>query len=247
MNEGVFTIRHDAGSVDYPGSTLLVALDETGHEEFADPNYPVFGIGGCAVLLKHSEQFIDDPWRELKRRHFGGADVRLHAADLRRPTSDQIAGLAHFFRTYPFFRLSVVAPHTVRNTSGHPLLQLTCATVWQRICDVAYVAQPTEIVVAFEDAARLRNKIWNYLSGYELRHKGGRIVPRLFMAKKSLNLPWMEVADFVLHTAGASVRNRVLGRSGYRRDFEAVFRSVDSRLSHHIELIWLSSATAPSP
>jgi hypothetical protein len=29
---------------------LMFFVDETGHEEFADPNYPVFGLGGCALL-----------------------------------------------------------------------------------------------------------------------------------------------------------------------------------------------------
>ena len=28
---------------------LLFFIDETGHETFADKNYPVFGLGGCAI------------------------------------------------------------------------------------------------------------------------------------------------------------------------------------------------------
>jgi hypothetical protein len=27
----------------------MVFVDDTGHEEFADPNYPVFGFGGCTI------------------------------------------------------------------------------------------------------------------------------------------------------------------------------------------------------
>jgi hypothetical protein len=30
---------------------LLFFIDETGHETFADKNYPVFGLGGCAIRL----------------------------------------------------------------------------------------------------------------------------------------------------------------------------------------------------
>lgn len=30
---------------------LLFFIDETGHETFADKNYPVFGLGGCAINL----------------------------------------------------------------------------------------------------------------------------------------------------------------------------------------------------
>jgi hypothetical protein len=35
--------------------------DETGHEDFADPNYPVFGIGGCAVLAAAIDQNLRIP------------------------------------------------------------------------------------------------------------------------------------------------------------------------------------------
>jgi hypothetical protein len=29
---------------------LMFFVDETGHEEFADPEFPVYGICGCALL-----------------------------------------------------------------------------------------------------------------------------------------------------------------------------------------------------
>jgi hypothetical protein len=237
MSEESYTLLHDAGAIEYPGSTLLVAIDETGHENFADPNYPVFGIGGCAFLLKHSERIVG-PWLDLKARSFGSTDVRMHAADLRNPTKDQLDGLATFFTTYPFFRLAVMAASTIKNTSGHPLIQLVCRALWDRICNIADVAQPTAIIVSVEDSTRLGKTIWAYLSGYEIGSTSGqKIVPKLFLAKKSLNHPFMEIADFVLHPAGALVRNRVLGRSCLRRDFEIVFRNVDARLSHHMKLL----------
>jgi hypothetical protein len=31
-------------------NTLLVFIDETGNEDYSDPNNPTFGRGGCAVL-----------------------------------------------------------------------------------------------------------------------------------------------------------------------------------------------------
>jgi hypothetical protein len=68
---------------------LMFFVDETGHEEFADPKYPVFGLGGCAVLATNIERDIKRPWRDLKSRHFGGANVPLHASDLRSPTDEQ--------------------------------------------------------------------------------------------------------------------------------------------------------------
>jgi hypothetical protein len=35
---------------------LMFFAYETGHEDFADPNYRVFGIGGCAVLAAAIDQ-----------------------------------------------------------------------------------------------------------------------------------------------------------------------------------------------
>jgi hypothetical protein len=55
----------------HPGS-LMAFVDDTGHEEFADPNCPVFGFGGCAVPAFVARDVLERPWREMKERHFGG-------------------------------------------------------------------------------------------------------------------------------------------------------------------------------
>src|SRR5687767_2309976 len=59
---------------------LLVWIDEPGSETLSDPNYPVFGIGGCAITGDRYVEEIDQPWRELKTAHFGGSDKLLHAS-----------------------------------------------------------------------------------------------------------------------------------------------------------------------
>jgi hypothetical protein len=58
---------------------LLFFIDETGHETFADKNYPVFGLGGCAINSSSVAAVIAEPWRAMKAAHFGGEDVPLHA------------------------------------------------------------------------------------------------------------------------------------------------------------------------
>lgn len=54
---------------------LLFFIDETGHETFADKNYPVFGLGGCAINSSSAPAVIAEPWRAMKAVHFGGEDV----------------------------------------------------------------------------------------------------------------------------------------------------------------------------
>jgi hypothetical protein len=67
---------------------LLFFIDETGHETFADKNYPVFGLGGCAINSSSAAAVIAEPWRAMKAAHFGGEDVPLHANELRSPTTE---------------------------------------------------------------------------------------------------------------------------------------------------------------
>jgi len=68
---------------------LLFFIDETGHETFADKNYPVFGLGGCAINSSSAAAVIAEPWRAMKAAHFGGEDVPLHANELLNPTTAQ--------------------------------------------------------------------------------------------------------------------------------------------------------------
>lgn len=237
MSEEKFSIEHDAGTIDYPGTTLLVGLDETGHEEFADPNHPAFGLGGCAMLLKDYDVLIDRPWRGMKRECFGGADVQLHASDLRNPTKQQLEALEYFFTHFQFFRFAVMAGSTVKNTTNAQLMQIVCAAVWGRIAEIAKWTQPTDVVVVAEQSDRTKKEVYGYLAGYEIGNETIRIKPRVFLAKKTAGQSFMEVADFVMHPAGAHVRNRLLGKPSIRQDFSAVFHKVDHRLSGYVELL----------
>ena len=83
---------------------LLFFIDETGHETFADKNYPVFGLGGCAINSSSAAAVIAEPWRAMKAAHVGGEDVPLHANELRNPTTEQLDA----FKVFP--RATVCAP-----------------------------------------------------------------------------------------------------------------------------------------
>lgn len=241
MSLDTFTIVHDAGTVEYPGSTLLVGVDETGHELFADKRHPVFGLGGCAMLVRHYEEHLDHPWRQMKEHFFGGATTQLHAADLRSPSAEQVQALGHFFTSHPFFRFAAMAASSYANTTQAPLTQLLGHTVWEHVAEVAKWTQPTEVVVVIEDSERLRRELYGYIAGYEIGNETIRIKPRVFLAKKSAKQSFMEVADFVIQAAGAQVRNRVLSKlnllNPIRQDFAAVFHKVDRKLAHYVELL----------
>lgn len=251
MSVGTFSILHDAGSIEYSDSTLLVGIDETGHEEFADNRHPVFGLGGCAVLLRNYEEHIANPWRQMKEQFFGGAARPLHASDLRTPSPDQLDALNYFFTTQPFFRFAAMSARTVVNTTEAPVIQLLGHAIWGCIAEISKWAQPLDVVVVLEDSERLRRDLYGYIAGFEIGNEDVHIKPRVFFATKRVNQPFMEVADFVIQAAGAQVRNRVLGKLNpmrvIRKDFESIFHSVDRRLTSYTELLEAHPGEVPNP
>lgn len=56
----------DSGQqLDLQADDLVVFLDETGHEDYADRNYPLFDLGGCVTRVADYEKQVAAPWRAL--------------------------------------------------------------------------------------------------------------------------------------------------------------------------------------
>jgi len=75
---------------------LMFFCDDTGHEDFRDRSFPIFGIGGCGIMAGAIGPVLKQP-RAMKAEHFGGPDVPLHASELRNPTQSQLDALNRFF------------------------------------------------------------------------------------------------------------------------------------------------------
>ena len=97
---------------------LMFFCDDTGHEDFRDRNFPVFGIGGCGIMAGAIEPVLKQPWRAMKAAHFGGPDVPLHASELRHPTQSQLDALNRFFREQEFCRFGVTITPTCKLPAG---------------------------------------------------------------------------------------------------------------------------------
>lgn len=63
-------------------NTLLFVLDETGHEEFKDPSYEIFGIGGCAFNVKDYQRLIEIPFNFMCKKYFPEVVRPWHTADI---------------------------------------------------------------------------------------------------------------------------------------------------------------------
>ena len=228
-------------STELPSETLLVAVDDTGHELFPRTHH-VFGLGGCACLVKHYGHLIDDPWRAMKAELFGGPDIPLHAAELNCPTTEQLEGLGIFFTKFQFFRFAVLAARTVENGTDHSLIKLVCRSLLDRVAEMAAYAHPNGVVIVVENSTRIGDDLIRELSGYKMGDGSVEFEPRAYLLPKSAGSSMLEVADFVMHAAGAQVRNRILGRLGIRKGFDSVFYQVDQRLSHYVELLSVKNA-----
>jgi uncharacterized protein DUF3800 len=112
---------------------LLFFIDETGHETFADKNYPVFGLGGCAIDSSSAAAVVAEPWRAMKAAHFGGEDVPRHANELRNPTTEQLDALSKFFREQQFARLAVTMSKSAVLPTGKPPLEIITGSMMNRL------------------------------------------------------------------------------------------------------------------
>lgn len=244
MNETLgLLLETDAGETVLPSSTLLVGLDETGHELFADPQYPIFGLGGCAVMVRDYPRLIRVPWQYMKNRFFGINDEPLHAAELHKPSGEQLEALGHFFRNSQFSRIAALA--TDRTVFGEDLacLQIVGRTLLERVGKIAaWYPDAERVALVFEDSQRAVAAMVASVSGYHLTRNepdgsSTEISMDKFVMPKSCAEPCLEVADFVMHAAGTQTRARLAGvTSPIRKDFLAVFREVDERLTSYIEI-----------
>jgi hypothetical protein len=199
--------------------------DETGHEDFADPNYPVFGIGGCAVLAAAIDQNLRIPWRTMKERYFGGPDVPLHAADLRNATPEQVQAIADFFRNQEIGRFAVTMTAASKLPVGIKPIQVMPGVLRRRWEELTprFVPLPLEVAFIHEASARGNELLKCYFGESVVTIDGKRVpVHHGIMPKGDEAL---EVADFVIHSAGNQARHGIVPGQPVRRDFDVIFRT----------------------
>jgi len=210
-------------------SDFLVWFDETGSETLSDPAYPIFGLGGCAVAAERYIAEVDIPWRELKERHFGGANVPLHASAVDRTNTAGIDALGNFFRTRRFARFATVitAETTIEPPGTSPYLAISLIVVDQ-LGKLILTSSFYRFVFVVESSHRGNPLVQSHFSEFwpilDLPGGPGRApVQRCFMPKAACS-PGLEIADFVMHAAGRQSFNSMRGRHALRKDFEVVFQ-----------------------
>lgn len=206
---------------------LLVFVDETGIEDYSDPNNPTFGRGGCAVLGGEYKKTIKRPWRRLKREKLGGAIKPFHATEfeLSKPTRIQITAINRFLRQ-PFWRFAVMSDGRTElppGVDGHRAVSLITVKFVSKVVATLDVNAVALVFEASDRGDALVKRDFDLASMRLVNNVGLHIeVDGYFMNKNSME-PGLEVADLVAHTAGRQRRHQLAGKAGPAKDFEQMF------------------------
>jgi len=250
-NQFVSFNSEDGNIINSTPDTFLLFIDETGGESLSDQNYPIFGYGAVGLPAHLYSTNIVIPWNFIKETAFGGKDKPLHAADLRQPSNKQMGLLDTFFRRCAFCRVAAILSDKTVIDKGIGIHHVVARSFYNRITDVCKWTVFDQIFMIFEDSQRTSKQIMDYFSRYKfhrINDKGkSEEVPcqRFLMTKKEME-PGLEVADFVAHTAGASVQSRLKGKRSKnkeRQDFDAVFNSIDKKLSSFMDITKIQDTT----
>lgn len=210
-------------AIDLRNEDAVVFIDETGHDQFHDPKYPVFGWGGCAMSVP-AYRDVDRAWRSLKQTHFPNVPV-MHAATLK-PTQEQAAAVGEFFQTQTFGRFAAVTRRDAQ--FEFPVLNSMAGALVKRVEEVIRHFAFNRVLVIYEAGHTWDEKVRAMFGSLRMQEEGIDIpIEQGFMAKAHAE-PGLEIADFVVHAAGGMARTE----NWERKDYEAVFRGrVDERLA----------------
>lgn len=220
-------------------NSALVFVDETGDEQTSDPQYPIFGLGGCAVLAKDYYELIEKPWTEIKCSNFCGQEGALHAADLRNLTKIQIDAFNKFFTTKLFGRFAVLATHKTLVDPKLNLVQSMFFSFYNRILEILKWTQFSNIVIIYEDSKRLIPKLELCSANTQMEEHDIDIEIISGKMDKKIGFSGLEVADFIIHSAGTTLRDQLYHRITKleeRPDFKNIFSSIDEKYTSYMKI-----------
>jgi hypothetical protein len=214
-----------------PPDGLAVFIDDTGHEQLAG-NHTFYGLGGCAVMGSDFNRLIAGPWAIVRLLVTGNEDTPLHASTFgRTATSQQLGDVVRFFRENPFMRIAAAGTTATQVPDAIPLMRVVLETLKLRIVDVAKWMPFRSMQVVFEDNPRANRLVATYFGDFKLTADGQPIPVRCYRMPKRANNPALEVADFIANAVGGHARRTLVQKkSGFGKDFKAIFHDIDGRL-----------------
>jgi len=223
-------------SLQLPNDCLAVFVDDTGHEALAK-DHPVYGLGGCAALARDLDRIVRDPWREVRGLVTGSKDKPLHANTFAGFASQaDIHSVVEFFRSYPFARLGAIISFKTKLADGLESIPIIATVLQARIRDIAQWTAFSSVAVIFESSQRADHLVEAAFQGLGLEENGKPLPVECYFMRKELGDPALEVADFVMHAVGRQARRNLKERGVFVPDFQAVFHTVDRKLTSFMEI-----------
>lgn len=233
------TFETSDGLIKLERTDMLFFLDETGHEKFCDKQFPLFGLGGVGTSVGYYVDTLRPVWNYMKNEYFGGTEREFHAADLRNPTKDQIEALNTYFRDYQFLRIAAMTTNKTVFCEDVIPIQITSLCLQQRLLDVLSKQFPfTKLYLIFEENQRIERDIQRFFSNFEVLERDGDdvFVIGAFLPKKAVE-PGLEIADTIMHTTGAQVRNCLRDpKASKRKDWTAIWETMPDNLISYMEV-----------
>ncbi len=185
--EPSITFMDDSGIAHtFSGNTVLVFIDETGHELLRDKQYPVFGLGGCVCLVKDYYNHIYAPWK-LVETTFDKRQLPLHASALQKhkTTPAQFNAINTFFTANVFGRFACIVSHRTINSSPYSYFNIAVANLHERIRSIMQWLTFDNVVMFIESSERTKYKTTAHFDPFRLEGNGKQIPLHHFFWIKS--------------------------------------------------------------
>lgn len=212
---------------------LIVAVDETGQEEFKDPNFPLFGLSACMFLGKEYEDEIHNPWNNLKKiAGLKETDI-LHASEIDIKNNELVSGLGDFFKNGRFGRIAIGCSKKTNFLVNISPIDLCVKVLFNNLRQAFDIYRPNNILILIESSSRL-NKVYEkeFISNKLFVSKEG-VKTNIGTVDKSLSFSPIEVADFICQAHGNHILRELNNVKSIRKDMESVFVKTNAVYSYN--------------
>ena len=191
--------------------TLCLFMDETGHDDFKSGQrfFAIGGIAGFGPQVKHGARL----WREMKAKHFGGADSPLNSSG-QTMSGPQIKAVGEFFARskLPRFVFIIKRPPIFPSSVNalkllHPLMVDELARM---IGDLTTV--PSNVLICLEHTELLTPRIIEAMPAISLEIHDTEVPVVGTFIHKGASEPLLEMADHLTWHAERQHKDQTPGK-----------------------------------
>jgi hypothetical protein len=178
---------------------------------------------------------VKTQWRELRRTINGDPDAQLHAADLDY-TPENLAAASQFFMSPAFARFGVAATNKTNFAVDMHAMAAVMGMLKQHIARLVSRLPCTTVALIFESSERGYPLVRRHFGELRLMEDERPIPTEHCFMPKSAGEPGLELADFIASAAGTQARFYHRGKTGFAKDYQAVFHQFPPPMSQFFHI-----------